>query len=168
VLFYSYLTKAKLHNMNCTRYSQVISELTVFWKHSLHNKIVKYNSNRFRFCIQNMLFTLKYILLTKQVLRSTYTKIAQWKMLQQGIYFPAPKHPFAVDFQRSWKLIENLPVKTSKLHSHRPKKQKANKQTPKTSWNRNTTDHFARKQWHTSLSFMLKCQLKFYVKINFI
>lgn len=34
-----------------------------------------------------------------------------------GERFPAAEHPFAVAFQRSLKLVENLPVKTSKLHS---------------------------------------------------
>lgn len=38
-----------------------------------------------------------------------------------GERFPAAEHPFAVDFQRSLKLVENLPVKTSKLHSLRQK-----------------------------------------------
>lgn len=39
------------------------------------------------------------------------------KNASAGERFPAAEHPFAVDFQRSLKLVENLPVKTSKLHS---------------------------------------------------
>lgn len=51
-------------------------------------------------------------------------------MLQQGIDFPAAEHPFAVDSQRSLKLIENLPVKTSKLHSLRQKETKSKQAKP--------------------------------------
>lgn len=51
-------------------------------------------------------------------------------MLQQGIDFPAAEHPFAVDSRRSLKLIENLPVKTSKLHSLRQKETKSKQAKP--------------------------------------
>lgn len=47
------------------------------------------------------------------------------KNASAGERFPAAEHPFAVDFQRSLKLVENLPVKTSKLHSLRQKETKS-------------------------------------------
>lgn len=36
------------------------------------------------------------------------------KNASAGKRFPAAEHPFAVDFHRSLKLLENLPVKTFK------------------------------------------------------
>lgn len=69
-----------------------------------------------------------------------------------GERFPAAEHPFAVDFQRSLKLVENLPVKTSKLHSLRPKETKNN--PPKHSGTKQTeTDYLAGKHcWKVSPS----------------
>lgn len=61
-----------------------------------------------------------------------------------GERFPAAKHPFAVDFQRSLKLVENLPVKTSKLHSLHQKETKS--KLPKHSGTKQTvTDYLAGK-----------------------
>lgn len=98
------------------------------------------------------------------------------KNASAGDRFPAAEHPFAVDFQRSLKLIENLPVKTSKLHSLRQKETKPKQATPPPPQHSGTkqiaTDHFARKHcWNVCLpapSFMLKCQSTLYVKILFI
>lgn len=106
MLFYSYLTKAKLHNMNYTWYSY-FRIILVIWKHSLHNKIYFTTLTAFIFCIQNMLFTLKYTLLTKQVLTSTYTKIAQWKMLQQGI-ISCSRTSICCRFSKKLKVITKL------------------------------------------------------------
>lgn len=84
------------------------------------------------------------------------------KNASAGDRFPAAEHPFAVDFQRSLKLIENLPVKTSKLHSLRQKETKTKQATPpKHSGTKQiATDHFARKHcWNVSSS------TEFYVKM---
>lgn len=74
------------------------------------------------------------------------------KNASAGERFPAAEHPFAVDFQRSLKLVENLPVKTSKLHSlcqketkSKPSKHSRTKQT--------VTDYLAGKHcWKVFLS----------------
>lgn len=65
------------------------------------------------------------------------------KNASAGDRFPAAEHPFAVDFQRSLKLIENLPVKTSKLHSLRQKETKPKQATPPpppTFWNKTNSN----------------------------
>lgn len=58
-----------------------------------------------------------------------------------GERFPAAEHPFAVAL-RSLKLVENLPVKTSKLHSLRQKETKS-KPSKRSGTKQTVTDYLA-------------------------
>lgn len=57
-------------------------------------------------------------------------KDCSMKNASAGNRSPAAEHPFAVDFRRSLKLLQNLPVKTSKLHSLRQKETKTKQANP--------------------------------------
>lgn len=117
-----------------------------------------------------MLFTLKYVLLTKQVLRSTYTKIARWKMLRQGIV-SCSRTSICCRFSKKLKTRRKLAVKTSKLHSLRQRETNPsnspnilgqNRQRQVTLWGNTAGTCFPAR------SFMLKCPSAFYGKIFFI